>query len=262
MLRLENGIVAAVEDAVDMLSTQGRMKYVRPLFQKLLREATTRDRAIELATRLSPSYHPICGKMVAKDVTAETSKPAECATDRSEVGASPASISVPSSSSSVADVPADVLTPATSSGSRDDADTLASPGQRGPSLSRALTQGARSSRAEAMAKSRTAMNAELQVDGAKLAKAAQRFKDGEEALDPEDEAAVDALTEKFKAATKGPRTASDDKEEDGSAALTWWGRLMAKRIDGPTADRVATIAAGAVIVAGILGIVIAIRRSA
>ncbi len=49
-----------------MLSEQGRMKFTRPLYRKLA--ALDRERALRVFAKNSGEYHPICAKMVQKDL--------------------------------------------------------------------------------------------------------------------------------------------------------------------------------------------------
>uniref|UniRef100_A0A7S1TM88 Peptidase M1 leukotriene A4 hydrolase/aminopeptidase C-terminal domain-containing protein n=1 Tax=Erythrolobus australicus TaxID=1077150 RepID=A0A7S1TM88_9RHOD len=71
MLCLKNGALAThptkVRASVEqMLSTQGRMKYTRPLYREYSKHAS--DDAKALFAKLNHFYHPICAKMVAKDL--------------------------------------------------------------------------------------------------------------------------------------------------------------------------------------------------
>jgi len=56
--------------AVALLSEQGRMKFVRPLFRDLFRNGGEKGRALALSTfeKLKSGYHAICQKMVARDL--------------------------------------------------------------------------------------------------------------------------------------------------------------------------------------------------
>ena len=65
----DEGVHAA---AVAMLTTQGRMKYVRPLYRTLAASGA-RGRALALRTFRAHrnSYHSICSKMVARDLGAD-----------------------------------------------------------------------------------------------------------------------------------------------------------------------------------------------
>jgi len=53
---------------LDMLATQGRMKYLRPLFRALFKSKMGKDAAIEAFKQNEDSYHPIAKKMVAADL--------------------------------------------------------------------------------------------------------------------------------------------------------------------------------------------------
>jgi leukotriene-A4 hydrolase len=58
-------ILPAVEA---FLKEQGRMKYVRPLFRDLLKSKFGRAAAKRVFDEAKHSYHPICAKMVEKDL--------------------------------------------------------------------------------------------------------------------------------------------------------------------------------------------------
>jgi leukotriene-A4 hydrolase len=75
-LALRSGMADAVPGVVDFLKSQGRMKYVRPLFRELLRTSFGRPVALALFAAHAGAYHPICAKMVAVDIEKETAKPA------------------------------------------------------------------------------------------------------------------------------------------------------------------------------------------
>ena len=53
------------------LAEYGRMKFVRPLFRELKKQPIFKDGALALFQRTRLAYHPICAKMVAKDLGAE-----------------------------------------------------------------------------------------------------------------------------------------------------------------------------------------------
>ena len=60
------GWSAAVDAAVGLVSSQGRMKFTRPIYRALF----AYDKALAQKTFLEyrNGYHPICAKMVAKDL--------------------------------------------------------------------------------------------------------------------------------------------------------------------------------------------------
>ncbi|KAJ2754259.1 Leucyl aminopeptidase yscIV, partial [Coemansia nantahalensis] len=67
-LALKSNSLEAVDAVVDMLSTQGRMKYTRPLYRLLHACPGGRDIAEQTFRRLRGFYHPICARMVEKDL--------------------------------------------------------------------------------------------------------------------------------------------------------------------------------------------------
>ncbi|KAJ2020839.1 Leucyl aminopeptidase yscIV [Coemansia sp. S680] len=67
-LALKSNYMAATDAVVDMLSTQGRMKYTRPLYRLLHACPDGRDIAEQTFLRLREFYHPICARMVEKDL--------------------------------------------------------------------------------------------------------------------------------------------------------------------------------------------------
>jgi hypothetical protein len=76
------GKVDVVPGVVAFLREQGRMKFVRPLFRDLLQAsvdypehaATFRSAAVDTFSEAESSYHPICAKMVRRDLTAHAEK--------------------------------------------------------------------------------------------------------------------------------------------------------------------------------------------
>ena len=52
----------------DLLRTQGRMKYLRPLYRALMRSKMGKALALETFTECKNSYHPIAQKMVGSDL--------------------------------------------------------------------------------------------------------------------------------------------------------------------------------------------------
>jgi hypothetical protein len=76
------GKVDAVPAVVAFLREQGRMKFVRPLFRDLLQAsvsypehaATFRSAAVDTFSQAESSYHPICAKMVRRDLAAHAEK--------------------------------------------------------------------------------------------------------------------------------------------------------------------------------------------
>lgn len=65
--------IAAEDSAIlplvtDFLKSQGRMKYLRPLYRALYKSKTGRGPAVEVFQAAKSSYHPIAAKMVASDL--------------------------------------------------------------------------------------------------------------------------------------------------------------------------------------------------
>ncbi|KAJ2466528.1 Leucyl aminopeptidase yscIV [Coemansia sp. RSA 2322] len=67
-LALKSNHMAATDAVVNMLSTQGRMKYTRPLYRLLHACPDGRDIAEQTFQGLRNFYHPICARMVEKDL--------------------------------------------------------------------------------------------------------------------------------------------------------------------------------------------------
>ncbi|KAJ2689547.1 Leucyl aminopeptidase yscIV, partial [Coemansia spiralis] len=67
-LALKSNYLEVADAVVDMLSTQGRMKYTRPLYRLLHACRGGRDMAEQTFRRLRSFYHPICARMVEKDL--------------------------------------------------------------------------------------------------------------------------------------------------------------------------------------------------
>lgn len=64
-LALESGYTSVVPRVDEVLSTVGRMKFVRPLFQALIANPATKDHARTLFERVKSTYHPIARGGVA-----------------------------------------------------------------------------------------------------------------------------------------------------------------------------------------------------
>jgi leukotriene-A4 hydrolase len=63
-LALGAGELGVVDRVEEVLTRQGRMKYLRPLYTALAREPRTRDRARAVFAKAAASYHPIARQMV------------------------------------------------------------------------------------------------------------------------------------------------------------------------------------------------------
>ncbi|KAJ2237855.1 Leucyl aminopeptidase yscIV [Coemansia sp. RSA 1722] len=67
-LALKSHYMEVTSSVVDMLSIQGRMKYTRPLYRLLHACPDGKDLAEKTFKRLRGFYHPICARMVEKDL--------------------------------------------------------------------------------------------------------------------------------------------------------------------------------------------------
>ncbi|KAJ2161352.1 Leucyl aminopeptidase yscIV [Coemansia sp. RSA 552] len=67
-LALKSNYMGTVDAVVKMLETQGRMKFTRPLYRLLHACPAGRALAEQTFRRLRGFYHPICARMVAKDL--------------------------------------------------------------------------------------------------------------------------------------------------------------------------------------------------
>ena len=56
---------------VQFATEQGRMKFTRPLYRMLYQSQMGRDVAVATFVEHRNSYHPICAKMVARDLELE-----------------------------------------------------------------------------------------------------------------------------------------------------------------------------------------------
>jgi leukotriene-A4 hydrolase len=68
-LRTSEPSQACVEDSVDFVGEQGRMKYVRPLYRELSKSRP--GLAVETFARNKEYYHSIAQKMIARDLKIE-----------------------------------------------------------------------------------------------------------------------------------------------------------------------------------------------
>lgn len=57
-----------VEPTLKFITSQGRMKYVRPLYRALYNSKVGRDKGIECFKKNRNFYHSICAKMIEKDL--------------------------------------------------------------------------------------------------------------------------------------------------------------------------------------------------
>ena len=63
-LALQSGYHAVLPRVDEVLAAVGRMKYLRPLYTALAKDAVTRPHAVEMYERLRTGYHPIARQMV------------------------------------------------------------------------------------------------------------------------------------------------------------------------------------------------------
>jgi leukotriene-A4 hydrolase len=64
VLALRSGYTAVMPRVEQLLTTVGRMKYLRPLYTALWTQSQTRGDATRIFARAKPSYHPIASQMV------------------------------------------------------------------------------------------------------------------------------------------------------------------------------------------------------
>lgn len=67
-LCIDAGDLTVLDKAIEFLGQQGRMKYLRPLYRALARQAAARPAAEAAFRRYRATYHPIAAKMVAVDL--------------------------------------------------------------------------------------------------------------------------------------------------------------------------------------------------
>jgi len=67
-LCIRSGYVAAFPQIVHFLKSQGRMKYVRPLYRSLYNSEKGKELALKTFTQYRAIYHNIAAKMIAKDL--------------------------------------------------------------------------------------------------------------------------------------------------------------------------------------------------
>ncbi len=72
-----NLLVLAVDDkekyglSIQMLESVGRMKFVRPLYRAIAKNPSRKQLALDTFAKNRKSYHPICEKMVTRDLGIE-----------------------------------------------------------------------------------------------------------------------------------------------------------------------------------------------
>lgn len=70
VLNIRSAVPSILDDVAAFLSEQGRMKFVRPLFKELASSEFGRATAERVFEEHGSGYHPICRKMVARDLEA------------------------------------------------------------------------------------------------------------------------------------------------------------------------------------------------
>ncbi|GAB5030618.1 leukotriene a4 hydrolase [Nannochloropsis oceanica] len=68
VLCLRAGAKFVVGNALDFVTSQGRMKFTRPLYKELYKSKMASSLALEIFKKNAMFYHPICRKMVAADL--------------------------------------------------------------------------------------------------------------------------------------------------------------------------------------------------
>lgn len=70
-LALQAGYSKVLDNVTDFVSTQGRMKFIRPLFDDMYHLYPKGTYAQELFTKLKDGYHSIARKMIERDLATE-----------------------------------------------------------------------------------------------------------------------------------------------------------------------------------------------
>ncbi|KAL3797745.1 hypothetical protein HJC23_000290 [Cyclotella cryptica] len=68
MISIESGDASIIPVVVRFITTQGRMKFVRPLYRALFLSEMGKDAAVATFLKHRNFYHPVCAKMLAKDL--------------------------------------------------------------------------------------------------------------------------------------------------------------------------------------------------
>ena len=68
MLAVEAGDVSILPVVVRFITSQGRMKFVRPLYRALFHSDMGKDTAVSTFLENKDFYHPIAAKMIAADL--------------------------------------------------------------------------------------------------------------------------------------------------------------------------------------------------
>lgn len=68
MISVAAGDATIIPVVVRFITTQGRMKFVRPLYRALFASNMAKDIAVKTFLKHRDFYHPVCAKMLAKDL--------------------------------------------------------------------------------------------------------------------------------------------------------------------------------------------------
>lgn len=68
MISVAAGDATIVPVVIRFITTQGRMKFVRPLYRALFASKMGRNIAVKTFVKHRDFYHPVCAKMLAKDL--------------------------------------------------------------------------------------------------------------------------------------------------------------------------------------------------
>ena len=74
ILAVESGDVSVLPVVIRFITTQGRMKFVRPLYRALFQSAMGKELAVSTFIENRDFYHPIAAKMIATDLDEATKK--------------------------------------------------------------------------------------------------------------------------------------------------------------------------------------------
>ena len=84
VLRLRAGDQACVDRCVAFATTFGRMKFARPMYREMYASAIARTVGVATFKSKRSMYHPICQKMVAKDLGLDDADDANAALEAAE----------------------------------------------------------------------------------------------------------------------------------------------------------------------------------
>ena len=67
-LKAQPGLEEVVPSALKLATEQGRMKFTRPLYRELFKTEFGKQKAVDTFNQHIDFYHPICKKMVSRDL--------------------------------------------------------------------------------------------------------------------------------------------------------------------------------------------------